>query len=124
MGHSAKFGVYTMLYTTLMKVVHFEILQVSSLAKTMQCTWNYLFCRCSAHHHHILFHFEMWLFSNVMSMFDLLTIFCISFMQRLLFLYKHSSMRITISLSRALRRAGFVNQHIHFRLSQGHRKMD
>ena len=28
MGHSAKFGVYTMLCTTLMKVVHFEIVQV------------------------------------------------------------------------------------------------
>jgi hypothetical protein len=37
MGHSAKYGVYTMLCTTLMKVVHFEIVQVSSLANTWWC---------------------------------------------------------------------------------------
>lgn len=29
MGHSAKFGVYTMLNCTLMKIVHFELLQVT-----------------------------------------------------------------------------------------------
>ena len=34
MGHSAKYGVYTMLCTTLMKVVHFEIVQVSFLANS------------------------------------------------------------------------------------------
>lgn len=28
MGHSAKYGVYTMLSTTIMKIVHFEIVQV------------------------------------------------------------------------------------------------
>lgn len=28
MGHSAKYGVYTMLCTTIMKVVHFELVQV------------------------------------------------------------------------------------------------
>ena len=51
MGHSAKFGVYTMLCTTLMKVVHFEIVQVRSLVKTMQCSWNYPVGRCSPHYH-------------------------------------------------------------------------
>ena len=29
MGHSAKFGVYTVFCCTLMKIVHFELLQVS-----------------------------------------------------------------------------------------------
>lgn len=29
MGHCAKYGVYTMMSTTLMKIVHFEIVQVS-----------------------------------------------------------------------------------------------
>ena len=29
MGHSAKYGVYTMFCTTLMKIVHFELVQVS-----------------------------------------------------------------------------------------------
>lgn len=28
MGHSAKYGVYTMLCTTIMKIVHFEVVQV------------------------------------------------------------------------------------------------
>ena len=31
MGHCAKYGAYTMLCTTIMKVVHFEIVQVSSV---------------------------------------------------------------------------------------------
>lgn len=29
MGHSAKYGVYTMFSTTIMKIVHFELVQVS-----------------------------------------------------------------------------------------------
>jgi solute carrier family 8 (sodium/calcium exchanger) len=29
MGHSAKYGVYTMQSTSLMKIVHFELVQVS-----------------------------------------------------------------------------------------------
>ena len=29
MGHSAKYGVYTMFCNTILKVVHFELLQVS-----------------------------------------------------------------------------------------------
>jgi solute carrier family 8 (sodium/calcium exchanger) len=29
MGHSAKYGVYTMFCTTIMKIVHFDLLQVS-----------------------------------------------------------------------------------------------
>jgi len=29
MGHSAKFGVYTVFCCTLMKIVHFELLRVS-----------------------------------------------------------------------------------------------
>jgi solute carrier family 8 (sodium/calcium exchanger) len=39
MGHSAKYGVYTMLCTTLMKVVHFEIVQVSFLANSSNFIW-------------------------------------------------------------------------------------
>lgn len=31
MGHSAKCEVYTMLSTTVMKIVHFELVQVSKL---------------------------------------------------------------------------------------------
>ena len=31
MGHSAKYGVYTMFCTTIMKIVHFELIQVSQV---------------------------------------------------------------------------------------------
>jgi len=34
MGHSAKYGVYTMMSTTIMKIVHFEVVQVQKLIKT------------------------------------------------------------------------------------------
>lgn len=34
MGHSAKYGVYTMLCTTIMKIVHFELVQVSDFPAT------------------------------------------------------------------------------------------
>ena len=34
MGHSAKYGVYTMLCTTIMKIVHFELVQVSDFPTT------------------------------------------------------------------------------------------
>ena len=37
MGHSAKFGVYTMLCTTIMKIVHFEVVQV---------LWNIINVNC------------------------------------------------------------------------------
>ena len=33
MGHSAKFGAYTMFCNTLLKVIHFEILQVKKIFK-------------------------------------------------------------------------------------------
>ena len=33
-GHSAKYGVYTMLGTTIMKNVHFELVQVSDFSTT------------------------------------------------------------------------------------------
>ena len=33
MGHSAKFGVYTMFCNTILKVVHFELVQVSSVVR-------------------------------------------------------------------------------------------
>ena len=34
MGHSAKYGVHTMLCTTIMKIVHFEFVQVSDFPTT------------------------------------------------------------------------------------------
>ena len=38
MGHSAKYGAYTMLSTTLMKIVHFELVQVSQFyCRTINC---------------------------------------------------------------------------------------
>ena len=33
MGHSAKFGVYTMFCNAILKVIHFELLQVSSVVR-------------------------------------------------------------------------------------------
>ena len=36
MGHNAKFGVYTMFCNTILKVVHFELLQVSSVVRNVQ----------------------------------------------------------------------------------------
>ncbi len=39
MGHSAKYGVYTMFCTTLMKIVHFELVQVS-VHTTVYCFQN------------------------------------------------------------------------------------
>ena len=36
MGHSAKYGAYTMFCNTILKVVHFELLQVSGKISTTQ----------------------------------------------------------------------------------------
>ena len=36
MGHSAKFGVYTLFCNTILKVVYFELLQVSGVVKNEQ----------------------------------------------------------------------------------------
>ena len=36
MGHSAKFGVYTMFCNTILKVAHFELLQVSGVVRNVQ----------------------------------------------------------------------------------------
>ncbi len=38
MGHSAKYGVYTMMSTTVMKIVHFELVQVSVLCQSFYIT--------------------------------------------------------------------------------------
>ena len=35
MGHSAKYGVYTMMSTSIMKIVHFELVQVSNLCQSL-----------------------------------------------------------------------------------------
>ena len=35
MGHSAKYGVYTMMSTSVMKIVHFELVQVSNLCQSL-----------------------------------------------------------------------------------------
>ena len=40
MGHSAKYGVYTMFCNTILKVVHFELLQVSG-------SINYIKLKCA-----------------------------------------------------------------------------
>ena len=42
MGHSAKCGAYTMLCTTIMKIVHFEVVQVT-LEILYYCFWPYVF---------------------------------------------------------------------------------
>ena len=41
MGHSAKFGVYVLFCNTILKVVHFELLQVSGVLRNAQlCFWK------------------------------------------------------------------------------------
>ena len=40
MGHCAKYGTYTMFSCDLMKIVHFEILQVSNIIMTLHTTFN------------------------------------------------------------------------------------
>ena len=35
MGHSAKYGVYTMMSTSVMKIVHFELVQLSNLCQSL-----------------------------------------------------------------------------------------
>lgn len=42
MGHCAKYGVYTMLSTTLMKIVHFEIVQASINYIFLLLDWKFL----------------------------------------------------------------------------------
>ena len=42
MGHNAKYGVYTMLCTTIMKIVHFELVQVNDNSTTKTINFYYL----------------------------------------------------------------------------------
>ena len=42
MGHNAKYGVYTMLCTTIMKIVLFELVQVNDFSTTKNINFYYL----------------------------------------------------------------------------------